>query len=81
MAKTKTRAQLRRLRADVGRLGGLVKSPAKARAVRKNGKLGGRPRKPLPAELIISNVVLSDHAAHNRFADAAVWLAHYVKAS
>lgn len=29
----------------LGRLGGSVKSEAKARAVRENGKLGGRPRK------------------------------------
>jgi hypothetical protein len=31
--------------AALGRLGGLAKSAAKARAVRENGKLGGRPRK------------------------------------
>ena len=29
--------------AALGRLGGLAKSAAKARAVRENGKLGGRP--------------------------------------
>ena len=29
----------------LGRLGGRVKSPAKTRAVRLNGKKGGRPRK------------------------------------
>jgi hypothetical protein len=29
----------------LGRLGGLKRSPAKTKAVRKNGKLGGRPRK------------------------------------
>jgi hypothetical protein len=29
----------------LGRRGGQVKSAAKARASRKNGKLGGRPRK------------------------------------
>lgn len=30
----------------LGRLGGRVKSEAKAAAVRENGKRGGRPRKP-----------------------------------
>jgi len=30
---------------ELGRLGGLVRSEAKARAARANGKLGGRPRK------------------------------------
>jgi len=29
----------------MGRVGGKVKSHAKARAARENGKLGGRPRK------------------------------------
>lgn len=34
---------------SLGRRGGSVRSEAKARAVRENGKLGGRPRKiPLP---------------------------------
>jgi hypothetical protein len=28
----------------LGRLGGLAKSKAKAKAVRENGKLGGRPK-------------------------------------
>ena len=31
---------------QLGRLGGLAKSAAKAAAVRENGKLGGRPKKP-----------------------------------
>lgn len=40
---------------QLGRLGGLAKSAAKAVAVRENGKLGGRPKKakraaPLPNE-------------------------------
>ena len=30
----------------LGRLGGRVKSPRKAAAVRENGKKGGRPKKP-----------------------------------
>lgn len=30
---------------ELGRLGGLARSEAKARASRKNGKLGGRPPK------------------------------------
>ena len=29
----------------LGKLGGKVKSPAKAEAARKNGKLGGRPKR------------------------------------
>lgn len=33
----------------LGRKGGKVKSKAKTEAVRKNGKLGGRPRKRAPA--------------------------------
>ena len=32
--------------AAIGRLGGKVKSAAKAEAVRANGRLGGRPKKP-----------------------------------
>jgi hypothetical protein len=32
--------------AVLGRKGGKSKSPAKLAAVRRNGKLGGRPRKP-----------------------------------
>lgn len=31
---------------SLGRLGGLAKSAAKTAAVRENGKLGGRPKKP-----------------------------------
>ena len=34
--------------AALGRLGGSVKSEAKAAASRENGKRGGRPRKPVP---------------------------------
>lgn len=33
--------------AALGRVGGSKRSPAKAKAARKNGKLGGRPRKVL----------------------------------
>lgn len=33
---------------DAGRLGGQVRSDAKAAAARQNGKLGGRPRKQQP---------------------------------
>ena len=33
-----------------GRLGGLVKSERKAKAVRRNGKKGGRPKKAKPGE-------------------------------
>lgn len=35
--------------ATLGKLGGKVKSEAKAEAARENGKLGGRPRKPGPS--------------------------------
>ena len=31
--------------AALGRLGGIVSTPDKAKAARENGKLGGRPRK------------------------------------
>lgn len=34
----------RRAAATLGRLGGLAKSAAKAKAARENGKKGGRPR-------------------------------------
>lgn len=33
--------------AALGKLGGKVKSTAKAKASRENGKLGGRPKKPV----------------------------------
>jgi hypothetical protein len=35
----------------LGKLGGKVKSNAKAKAARANGKLGGRPRKQLRPEI------------------------------
>ena len=34
--------------ATMGRIGGSVSSPEKTRAVRLNGRKGGRPRKPKP---------------------------------
>ena len=37
--------QISKLAAALGKLGGSVKSKAKAAAARKNGKKGGRPRK------------------------------------
>jgi hypothetical protein len=37
-----------KIAAALGKLGGSVKSKAKAAAARKNGKLGGRPRKVKP---------------------------------
>jgi len=36
---------LRRAMAEIGRRGGSAKSQAKATAARRNGKLGGRPKK------------------------------------
>jgi hypothetical protein len=49
---------------QLGKLGGSVKSQAKARAARNNGKLGGRPKRaftaPLQEERCEGNVVLSD---------------------
>lgn len=45
MAKSKrNKAQIRAAATALGRLGGLVRSKKKAKAVRKNGKLGGRPK-------------------------------------
>ena len=41
----------RLIRSEAGRLAGSVTSEAKARAVRENGKLGGRPRKAKPKTL------------------------------
>lgn len=35
---------------QLGKMGGLVKSAAKARAARRNGKKGGRPRKSQPVD-------------------------------
>lgn len=37
-------AKVLEFHAQIGRLGGLATSSAKAKAARKNGKLGGRPR-------------------------------------
>jgi hypothetical protein len=36
--------QVREFFSKVGTIGGRAKSPAKTKAVRKNGKLGGRPK-------------------------------------
>jgi hypothetical protein len=38
-------AELKEYASEFARLGGLTKSPARAAASRRNGKLGGRPRK------------------------------------
>jgi hypothetical protein len=44
-------AAIKKYASEFARLGGLSKSPARAKASRKNGKLGGRPKKPVkPAE-------------------------------
>ena len=40
-----SKKQISEIATALGRLDGLVKSKAKAAASRKNGKLGGRPRK------------------------------------
>jgi hypothetical protein len=40
-----SKKQISEIAAALGRLGGSVKSKAKAAASRKNGKLGGRPKK------------------------------------
>ena len=42
------REQISRIAAALGKLGGSVKSKAKAKAARENGKKGGRPRKAKP---------------------------------
>jgi hypothetical protein len=39
------RSQIAKIAAALGKLGGSVKSKAKAKAARANGKKGGRPRK------------------------------------
>jgi hypothetical protein len=39
------RSQIAKIAAALGKLGGSVKSKAKAKAARENGKKGGRPRK------------------------------------
>jgi hypothetical protein len=38
------RESIRKYASEFARLGGLTKSPKRAAASRKNGKLGGRPR-------------------------------------
>jgi len=45
MSAILTPAVLKAAAAHYGRQGGKVKSPAKLRAARENGKLGGRPKK------------------------------------
>ena len=40
-----TAAWMRRLRSEMGRVGGRTSTPAKATAARENGRKGGRPRK------------------------------------
>lgn len=50
---------------SLGRLGGLAKSAAKAAAVRENGKLGGRPKKPKRAARL-PNEKLSDRRENNQ---------------
>jgi hypothetical protein len=40
--------QISKIAAALGKLGGSVKSKAKAKAARENGKKGGRPRKAKP---------------------------------
>jgi hypothetical protein len=42
------RKQISKIAAALGKLGGSVKSKAKAKAARENGKKGGRPRKAKP---------------------------------
>jgi hypothetical protein len=42
------RSQIAKIAAALGKLGGSVKSKAKAKAARANGKKGGRPRKAKP---------------------------------
>jgi hypothetical protein len=42
------RNQIAKIAAALGKLGGSVKSKAKAKAARANGKKGGRPRKAKP---------------------------------
>lgn len=51
MTENDVKPGIRRYLAKIGRKGGLVKSEAKATAVRQNGLKGGRPKKPAsPAE-------------------------------
>jgi hypothetical protein len=45
------KAEMKKYASAFARLGGLTKSPARAAASRRNGKLGGRPKKAVaPAE-------------------------------
>lgn len=48
MLRVVNKNQISKIAAALGKLGGSVKSKAKAAAARKNGKLGGRPRKVKP---------------------------------
>jgi hypothetical protein len=41
-------AAMRKYASEFARLGGLSKSPARAAASRRNGRLGGRPKKQAP---------------------------------
>ena len=43
---TATAVEIRRVMALMGQRGGKVRSSAKAEAARRNGKRGGRPKKP-----------------------------------
>jgi hypothetical protein len=65
--------------AERGRIGGQAKTPAKAKAARRNGKRGGRPQKPLPT-VLLAQMILGLQAADRAFANAAVGLANYVMA-
>jgi hypothetical protein len=49
MSENTIKPGIRRYFSKIGRKGGLVKSDAKAKAVRQNGLKGGRPRKPDPS--------------------------------
>ena len=51
---------------SLGRLGGKSTSEAKRRAVRENGKLGGRPKKPKRAARLPNDQKLSHAAGDSR---------------
>ena len=53
---------------QLGRLGGLAKSKAKTAAVRANGRLGGRPKKPKRAARLPNDPELS-HACRKAGVD------------